>query len=84
MTEVEEICKAFRELTPDERTELLKQIGPELCSSMIAHPELMMQMMGQCQAGMWDSEFMKTMRPFFEHMMRGGMGHGVTGGDQRS
>lgn len=83
MTKVEEICKAVLELTPDERAQLVRQIGLELCRSMMAHPELMMQMMGQCQEGMRDSEFMKTMRPFFEQMMRGGMERGSAGGERR-
>lgn len=70
MNGVEEIRDAILQLTPEQRADLMTQVGPDLCRSMMGSPALMMEMMPRCQEMMKDPEVMKAMRPMMERMMQ--------------
>ena len=46
---VEEITKAILELSPQDRLRLMRQVGPELCESVMGNPDAMAEMMPRCK-----------------------------------
>jgi hypothetical protein len=46
---LEEIKDAIRQLPPAQQLQLMQDIGPELCESVMGRPEAMAKMMPRCQ-----------------------------------
>jgi hypothetical protein len=60
---LEQIKKAILELSPEDRLRLMRQVGPELCESMMSNPDAMAQMMPECRERMGrHPEMMARMR----------------------
>jgi hypothetical protein len=80
MTSVEEIRDAILQLTAEQRAQLMTEVGPDLCRSVMQNPEIMAQMMPRCEEMMMDPDVRKGMGPMMERMMAnmmpGGPRHG--------
>ena len=80
MTSVEEIRDAILLLTVEQRAQLMTEVGPDLCRSVMQNPEIMAQMMPRCEEMMIDPDIRKSMGPMMERMMKnmmpGGSRHG--------
>lgn len=72
----EEIKKAILGLSTEDRLRLMREVGPELCESMMGNPDAMAQMMPQCREMMGrHPKMMARMREMMSGMcgpMRGG------------
>jgi hypothetical protein len=79
MNSVSEIRKAILQLTPEQRAQLMTEVAPDLCRSVMQNPEIMAQVMPSCQETMMKNpDLMKAMRPMMERMMQS-----MTGGSGR-
>lgn len=80
MTSVEEIRDAILQLTAEQRARLMREVGPDLCRSVMQNPEIMAQMMPRCEEMMMDPDVRKGMGLMMERMMAnmmpGGPRHG--------
>ena len=66
---VEEIKKAILELSTEERMRLMREVGPELCESMMGNPDAMAEMMPRCREMMaWHPGMMGRMQEMMSHM----------------
>lgn len=74
ITSLPEVRDAIRALSPEDQAQLMLDMGPELCSSVMQRPEMMQQMASRCEEMMRDPEVQKVMRPMMERMFSSMMG----------
>ncbi len=74
ITSLADVRDAIRALTPEDQAQLMLDMGPELCLSVMQRPEMMQQMGSRCEEMMRDPELQKVMRPMMERMFSSMMG----------
>ena len=66
---LEEVKKAILDLSAEDRLRLIREVGPELCESMMSNPEAMAEMMPRCREMMSrHPEMMARMRQMMSGM----------------
>lgn len=65
----EAILRAVRDFSAADRARLMSELGPELCSALMAHPDLAERMMQRCEAMMKDQAMQESFPLMRQRMM---------------
>lgn len=76
----EAIVNAVRGLSAADRARLMSELGPELCSAVMAHPDSVERMTQRCEAVMKDRAMQESLPLMRQRMMEWMMGGGNRNG----